>query len=314
MNRFFFSLAASCSVLAVCQSACFGESKGGKGAVRAPSHNSHAPKRTPAHAHSSPAVSHPKSSPAHRVPSAGHAHAPAAAPSKAGNSHRAPTLGHAHAPKTAQPNANHAHRTPVVGHAHPVAETHPHAGHLHLTRTPVVVAGSLDFSVPAYPARILPATVVWNERSAVTLSALPGTVLSAPDIAIVGDNDSESAPAQLRTYAERILEVANETKETVTVHVQYRSAKNGGFTWAPADPSSSKEAVAFKLEPGQRTQISYEDAVVRASKVRIWADGSSGGRWNQYQSRDLWLVPETNDVGQHLYQAVEMETQTFAIR
>jgi hypothetical protein len=168
--------------------------------------------------------------------------------------------------------------------------------------------------VPAYPARILPATVVWSERSAVTVSALPGTVLPTPAVAVVADIEGESVQAPLRTFAERILEVANETKETVTVYVQYRSAKNGNFTWAPADPSSSKQAVAFKLEPGQRTQISYEDAVVRASKVRIWAEGANGGRWNQHQSRDFWLVPESNDQGQHVYQAPNMEISTYVIR
>jgi len=250
----------------------------------------------------------------HKAPVAGHAHAPKAAHPKSNNVHHAPVAGHAHAPTAGHLKLNNLHRAPVAGHAHPTTVARPHTSYGYPGRTDVVVAGLPGFSVSAYSAPILPATFIWSERDSVIVSPSPEIVWSAPAGVVVADDESDSAPAQLRTFAERFLEVANETNETVTVYVQYRSAKNGSFSWAPADPRSSKQAVSFQLAPGQRTQIRHDDALVRASKVRIWAEGANGGRWNEHQSQDLWLVSETNDQGQHLYQAVDMETTTYAIR
>jgi hypothetical protein len=197
---------------------------------------------------------------------------------------------------------------------HTANAAYPRTGYLDLGRTDVVVAETRGYSVSAYPAGIVPATVVWSGRDPVVVAPSTETVFSAPAGVVIADQESEFAPTQSQTFAERFLEVANDTNETMTVYLQYRSARNGSFAWAPADPRGSKQAVSFKLEPGQRTQISHDGELVRASKVRIWADGANGGRWNQYQSSDLWLVPETNDAGQHVYQAADMETKSFAIR
>lgn len=271
----------------------------------------HAPKA--GHAHS-PNAAHPKTNNLQHTPAAGHKLAPNAAHPKTGNLHHAPALGHKNAPNAVHPKTGNLHYGPVVGHVHATNVAYPRTGYLDLGRTDVVIAETRGYSVSAYPAGIVPATVVWSGRDPVVVSPSTETVLSAPAGVVIADQESELAPAQLPTFAERFLEVANESNETMTVYVQYRSARNGSFAWAPADPRSSKQAVSFKLEPGQKTQISHDGELVRASKVRIWADGANGGRWNQYQSRDLWLVPETNDLGQHVYQSADMETKSFAIR
>jgi hypothetical protein len=257
-------------------------------------------------------AAHPKPNQTHRAPAAGHAHAPKAAHPKTNSLHHTPAAGPKHAPNVVHPKTGNLHHGPVVGHVHATNVAYPRTGNLDLGRTDVVVAETRGYSVLAYPAGVVPATVVWSD--AVVVSPSTETVLSASAGVVVADQESEFQPAQLRTFAERFLEVANETNESVTVYVQYRSAKTGSFSWAPADPRSSKQAVSFQLAPGQKTQISHDETLVRASKVRIWAEGANGGRWNQHQSSDLWLVPETNDQGQHVYQAADMETRTYAIR
>jgi hypothetical protein len=130
---------------------------------------------------------------------------------------------------------------------------------------------------------------------------------------VIGDTE-ESETAEMQTFAERYLEVANETKEEVTVYVQYRMFKNGAFKWAPAEPREGAEAVWQTLKPGEKAKVYDGDFMVRGSKVRICAQSAGGTLWSDYRDRDLWLVPETDAQGQHVYQAREMETLTFTIR
>src|SRR5262249_42693798 len=148
----------------------------------------------------------------------------------------------------AHPKAGNLHNGPVVGHVHTANVAYPRTGYLDAGRTDVVVAETRGYSVSAYPAGIVPATVVWSNRDPVVVAPSTETVFSAPAGVVIADQESEIAPARSQTFAERFLEVANETNETMTVYLQYRSAKNGNFAWAPADPRSSKQAVSFKLE------------------------------------------------------------------
>jgi hypothetical protein len=46
--------------------------------------------------------------------------------------------------------------------------------------------------------------------------------------------------------------------------------------------------------------------------VRLWAV-SAKKSWNEYRTSDLWLVPETDDSGEHVYLAPEVGTFTYVI-
>jgi len=49
---------------------------------------------------------------------------------------------------------------------------------------------------------------------------------------------------------------------------------------------------------------------INACRVRIWAQSETGVRWNRYRDRDLWLVAELDESGEHSYLAAEMDTYT----
>ena len=43
----------------------------------------------------------------------------------------------------------------------------------------------------------------------------------------------------------------------------------------------------------------------------MWAESAGGVRWDEYRNRDLWLVPETDAQGNHVYLASDMESHVF---
>jgi hypothetical protein len=106
----------------------------------------------------------------------------------------------------------------------------------------------------------------------------------------------------------RYLHVKNNTSEQLTIYVQFRTrTEQGTWTWYPADPQQSEEALAFDLAPGQEAALEHEGWRIHASRARIWAVSASGATWPQYKVQDWWLVPETNANGEHAYTAPEVK-------
>ena len=67
----------------------------------------------------------------------------------------------------------------------------------------------------------------------------------------------------------------------------------------------------FDLKPGQETYLEDEGWTINASRVRIWAVAESGKEWNDYKTKELWLVPEADKAGKHVYLAAEMGSHTL---
>jgi hypothetical protein len=108
----------------------------------------------------------------------------------------------------------------------------------------------------------------------------------------------------------RFLKVKNETGSKLRISVQYRTLTDKTWTWLPANPEESAKALTHELADGEEMYVQDAGTKIAASRVRIWAE-SEAGRWFQFKDDDLWLVPEMNDRGEHVYQATEMKTFTF---
>jgi hypothetical protein len=132
---------------------------------------------------------------------------------------------------------------------------------------------------------------------------------AAPEAAAA---DEEVAEQELPRFTSRYLRVKNDTKEKITLYVQYRTLTNKNrFRWYPAAPSMSDEALVFELEPGSETDLYHDDWRINASRVRLWATGGTS-EWMENKENDLWLV-QKDDQGSRSYAAEEAETYTFTI-
>jgi hypothetical protein len=87
----------------------------------------------------------------------------------------------------------------------------------------------------------------------------------------------------------------------------YTKDDQGGWTWLPANPEESTKSLTYRLEAGQTTLLRLQGQKLAASKIRFWAEWQ-GGEFTQYRDQDLWLVPEVDANGNHMYYAPDMET------
>jgi hypothetical protein len=121
-----------------------------------------------------------------------------------------------------------------------------------------------------------------------------------------GDDRGDSAPAPVK-QTRRFLRVINNTKEELTVYVQYRTlTADNQFAWLPAPD----QAATWTIQAGGAYYLSVKGVKIDASRVRIWAK-SATGQWLKYKTQDLWLVSEVDERGEHSYLAAEMQTYTF---
>jgi hypothetical protein len=129
-----------------------------------------------------------------------------------------------------------------------------------------------------------------------------------------GEAETEAAPRAVK-QTQRYLRVANATGKDLTVHVQYRTTKDGNtFAWLPGDPKNSQDTATFVVPAGKTMYLDDQDFRVNASRARIWVDGGPK-KWLQYKTKDLWLVPEDgNQDGEHYYFAPEMGTFTYTFK
>lgn len=122
------------------------------------------------------------------------------------------------------------------------------------------------------------------------------------------DNVEEAEREQV--FTRRFLKVKNESDEAMKVFVQFRGLDDKKWTWIPADPTESKDALVYDLKPGQEMYLIHKGQKVSGSRVRVWGV-SEKSSWLDYRDQDLWVVPEMDARGEHRYQATEMRTFTF---
>jgi len=146
-------------------------------------------------------------------------------------------------------------------------------------------------------------------------------VIAQGSIGQVGDKDDpmpkEDKPAfgdkeELVLQNRRLLKVRNETATTLNIYVQFRAFKNDAWAWVPGDPAKSGESMSFELAAGAEREVQYEAEPVSASRIRVAAT-SMTHKWLSHTRKDLWLVPERNEDGEHVYLAEAVETFTVAI-
>ncbi len=100
----------------------------------------------------------------------------------------------------------------------------------------------------------------------------------------------------------------------LTLSVQiYTKDDQGTWVWVPANPEQSRKALKYRLEVGQTTFLGIQGQKLAGSKIRFWAEWE-GGAYTEYQDRDLWLVPEVDPAGNHVYSAPEIETYPLDLR
>ena len=111
----------------------------------------------------------------------------------------------------------------------------------------------------------------------------------------------------------RYLRVGNNTDQPVSLFLQYETAsEDGTLQWVPGDPAQSTDAEPFELQAGEVTDLFDNGWRINASRVRIWA--KAGDRdIVQFKTRDLWLVPETDPQGAHVYNDQQIETAYFVV-
>jgi tetratricopeptide (TPR) repeat protein len=82
------------------------------------------------------------------------------------------------------------------------------------------------------------------------------------------------------------LRVVNNTGQPLNVHVYYEArTKGGGWRWFPDKP------LFYSFAPGEAGTLSEGDWVIKARRVRIWAEGkTTGGQWYRNKDKDLWLL------------------------
>ena len=139
-----------------------------------------------------------------------------------------------------------------------------------------------------------------------------GDAALIPGTAVAGSGGTAGTTDQAqRRFTRRLLHVKNNTAEPITVYVQFRSPTEGGeWSWLPADPATSPDALAFELGAGEEGYLDHHGAPISASRVRIWGQ-SAARQWATYQNADLWLVSEVDGNGERAYFAAEMETYPF---
>lgn len=159
---------------------------------------------------------------------------------------------------------------------------------------------------PPTPAPVVVNPVVVNPV-VVTQPSQNVTPVQATIVSSSPSGDSESGGFQV----ERFLKIRNDSGEKLTIFLQVRTRNDRGqFIWSPSQPGSQAKAMSFEVDAGQVLDLTGR---VSASRVRLWAKSESSS-FMDYANQDLWLVPETENNGEHRYRSSQMQTYTFTMK
>ncbi len=129
------------------------------------------------------------------------------------------------------------------------------------------------------------------------------------------NSDASDAAAPTVQFT-RYLRLGNATKENVTFYVEYYTCDDQGkWSWTPGKPGAEDtQPMTFELAAGEAADIQDGDWQINAVKVRVWARSESGKQWTNFKDKDLLLVPEVDDAGQHSYLSNALQTVNFSVR
>jgi hypothetical protein len=183
-----------------------------------------------------------------------------------------------------------------------------------ITNIGVVVAGNtLNGLAGVDPGGF--ALVIPNDPGAPDGSGLVAS-LDTDSAALPEGTDPDTSPGLKGDWqTARYLRLANATKGRLTARVLYETQNDKGETvWQPVRPKEGGDPLTVELDPGDVTNITDNDWTVQASRVRLWATSADNNEWGTFKDKDLWLVPETNDKGEHGYFSPQVESMTFTFR
>jgi cathepsin L len=139
----------------------------------------------------------------------------------------------------------------------------------------------------------------WGEDGYMWIEYGSNEIGSSAAWAVVEPDDR---PAEPKTYQSRQLLVRNKTGQPITVSLLYRYGKR----WSPGKPGKADDdALRFSIAADGEALLGTDGQALRASKVRLWAEGDGGGSWTKHRGSDLSLVPDGS------YSAIEPETFVF---
>jgi hypothetical protein len=142
-----------------------------------------------------------------------------------------------------------------------------------------------------------------------TVSPAGSTTAIAPTAG--GGDKGDDGEQTLQTT--RYLRVTNGTTEKLTVYVRVMTENDShAWVWYPSAPGSDK-VLSYVLDAGQALTLTDGDWQVNGSRVRLWAQSASA-EYAAYRDKDLWLVPEVAEDGDHGYFSPEVQTFEAAIR
>jgi hypothetical protein len=122
-----------------------------------------------------------------------------------------------------------------------------------------------------------------------------------------GEQEADADPQD-----ERYLQVINDTGKQVEFTIQYYTKNQSGrWAWFPVSPKRESRGTSFDIAPGDTTFLEHKGRKLSASRIRFWVR-SADGEYAEYRNKDLWLVPEMDSAGNHVYFADAM--QTFPLR
>jgi hypothetical protein len=106
----------------------------------------------------------------------------------------------------------------------------------------------------------------------------------------------------------------NETREPLTVYVQYETLdKEGRWIWVPGSGAKGEWLGPYRIAAGESSYLRYDGVVVCASRVRLMVRGADGQAVAVAGGQDVWLVEE-NAQGERVYEADEVETYVCRLR
>jgi hypothetical protein len=125
------------------------------------------------------------------------------------------------------------------------------------------------------------------------------------------DDEGEPVPFQIFRY----LRVTNETDDTITVFLRYRTQdEDGTWIWAPSPPGE-EDVLSYDIEPGETLDLTdpdLDDARIATSGIRFWAE-SEDTEYTMWKDQTLWVVPLDRD-GKRRYRSPVIQTFHFTIR
>ncbi len=153
--------------------------------------------------------------------------------------------------------------------------------------------------------------------SGIELAVLPGGATAGFDDGEVQDSaDQTENLGDLTQAAEvaqqtRYLRVANETDKPITVFVQYQTLNDKNeWVWS----AEGDDALPYQLQPGEVTDLADNGWRINAVSAHVWAKSDAGDEWVAFKNQELWLVPEQDADGNHVYQDPDVQVFDFTVR